>query len=310
MLFMKGTIVSRISTQNEGALEVLYNQTYQKLIDYINNTDDVLENKNTISAYSLYGILKDYYADLSGIMDSESEELKELVEQINAFISNGYQKVVSSKKSNKLMSGIENLLGKIKDSKQNDMMAKRYLGIRFYIRQDTTSAVLDVLEDNKYKKVILNRDLASDELYYGENSLEDYEVIDFAYDRLMDLFDVIDSYRDYLPEQIDSDIALDDYACKPYEYATYSTPISSEMVRGEIFVNSNGYVDFDMNITRENNQYHYINSYSRSLKELIRDKSMDLLKKVEVDVNTLEEPIKGIVESYMANRRNLEKSAG
>ena len=125
MLFMKGTIVSRISTQNEGALEVLYNQTYQKLIDYINNTDDVLENKDTISAYSLYGILKDYYADLSGIMDSESEELKELVEQINAFISNGYQKVVSSKKSNKLMSGIENLLGKIKDSKQNDKRRRR-----------------------------------------------------------------------------------------------------------------------------------------------------------------------------------------
>lgn len=307
---MKGTNISRISTQNEGALEVLYNQTYQNVSDYISNTDDVIENKDTISAYSLYSILKDFYADLAGIMDAESEELKELVEAINAFISNGYQKVVSSKKSNKLMNGIESLLLKIKDSKQNEMMAKRYLGIRFYIRRDTTSAVLDVLEDNKYKKVILNRDLASDELYYGENSVEDYDVIDFAYDRLMDLFDLIDSYREYLPEQIDTDIALDDYACKPYEYATYSTPIASEMVTGEIFVNSNGYVDFDMNITRENNKYHYINSYSRSLKELIRERSTELLKKISVDVNTLEEPIKEIVVAAIANKRNLEKSAG
>lgn len=307
---MKTTNIGRISTQNEGTLEVLYNQTYQKVMDYISKTEDVLEDKDTISAYSLYSILKDYYADLDVVMGADSEELKALIENINEFIANDYKKVVGTKKSNKIASGIDKLLGHIKDNKSMENVGKRYLNIRFYIRQDTTSAVLEVLEDNKYKKVIINRDLASDDIYYGENSMEDYEVVDFIYDGLIRLFDVIDSYRDSLPEQIDADLALDDYACRPYEYAKYSAPIKSEMITGEIFVNSNGYVDFDINLTRENNQYHYINSYSKNLKDLIRRENIALLKKVAVDVNSLEEPLKGIVIASLANDVNIKQYVG
>ncbi|MDE6141901.1 MAG: hypothetical protein K2G03_04800 [Bacilli bacterium] len=307
---MKGTNKGKVITQNEGALEVLYNQTYQKIMDYINKTEDVLDDNKTISAYSLYSILKNYYAGLDVAMGSDSEELKTLVEDINSYVANGYRKVVSVKKSSKLISGFVKLIGRLRDSKQMESMPKRYLGVRFYIRQDATSAVLDVLEDNKYKKVILCRDVASDEIYYGENSVEDYEVIDFAYDRLIELFDTIDAYRESLPEQIDADLALDDYACKPYEYAKYSAPILSDMVSGEVFVNSNGYVDFDINLTRENSQYHYINDYSRSVKELIRACSMDLLKKVPVDINKIQEPLKAIVEANLTNNRNLQKNAG
>ena len=307
---MKGTKVSRLSTQNEGALEVLYNQTYQKIMDYINQKEDVAEDSKTISAYSLYSILKSYYDGLDIAMSTESSELKELIEKMNNYIANGYTKVVNIKKSNKLAGGITKLFDKIKESKQVDVMNKRYLNLRFYIRRDTTSAVFDVLDENKYKKVIINRDVSSQEIYYGEHSMEDYEVIDFAYDKLISLFDIIDSYRSTLPEQIDADLVLDDYACRPYEYAKYSAPIASDIITGEIFVNSNGYVDFAIDLTRENNRYHYIDSYSKSLKELIREKSIDLLKKISIDVESLQEPIRGVVKESIANNRNYKKHIG
>lgn len=309
---MKGPKTGRISTQNDGVLEELYNQTYDKIMGYISDTEDVLDDQNTLSAYTLYDILKDYYSDLDNVMNADSKELKRLIEGINSYIANGYKRVVSVKNNNKLLHGFNDLLSKIKENKQLSTMNNRYLDIKFVIRKNSTNAIFDIIKDGKYKKVIICRDLNNQDIHYGENSEPDYDVINFAYDKLMNLFDTIDAYRESLPEQIEEDMALDDLACRTYEYARYTIPFKTEVVKGEIFVNSNGYVDVEMEMPREINPFYYnqMNNYSKKLQDLMREKSVDLLKKVPVDVDTLESPIKEIVIDYLTNEQDINKLVG
>lgn len=307
-LFMKGTKTGEVYIQNEGLREV-YNQTYQNIMQYINDVHDVVEGNNTISAYSLYSILKSYYGGLDYVMNTDSIEVKELIDSINSYIANGYKKIVSVKKSNGLLQGFNNLLRKMKKNNLLYTVNKRYLGIKFSIRKYSTNAVFDIVEDGKYKKLILCRDLESQDLYFGKNSTTiDSEVIKFIHDKLINLFDIIDAYRNVLPEPIDADLTLDDYACGTYEYAKYAIPFESKVVTGEIFVNSNGYVDVDMEIAKGIYPYYYrTDNYSSSLKDLIRERKMDILKKVPVDVNSIEAPIKEIVDNHLANNCNIKR---
>ncbi len=308
---MKGTKVSRVSTQNEGAFDAIYKQVWENVQNYLINEDDVLETQDTISAYSLYNILKGYYGPLEDIMGPESLELRDMVDDINAYVANGY-KVVGAKKSNKLLKAIDGLLIKIKDGEVNLVNGKKYTSMRFYIRADATSAVLDFIEDGKHKRVVVSRDLISQDLYYGKMSSTDGDMVDYIYDRLVSYFDLIDAYRDSLPEQIDSDVAMEELACRPYEYAKYAVPFATDTVMGEVYVNSNGYVDVDVNLTKEANPYRYINmgEWARNIKNLVEDKKIELLRKVPVNVESLDDPIKGIVIAQLADKRYLEKVVG
>lgn len=76
-----------------------------------------------------------------------------------------------------------------------------------------------------------------------------------------------------------------------------------------MYVNSNGYVDTDVNLAGEAG-YTRIDTYTKSVKALINENKLDILRKIPVKVSTLEEPIKDIVESSLANNRNLGKIVG
>lgn len=297
---MKGTMISRISTQNNEVLEESFKEISDKVQDYLLDTPNVADNDATISAYSLLEILRDYYSPLSDIMDPESEETKKIVSRINEHL-NGPKKVIGFRKSKNGASIINDLLGKI-GTKTTPVSGKEYTNMRYFIRDNSVGAILDYTNNGKYEKLVVCRDSNAHDLYYGQMSYVDNDIIDYIYDELIRDFDTIDAYRLSLPEQIDTDISYDDFACKPYEYAKYSVPFTSSMVNGEIFVNSNGYVDVDMHLTRENNPYAYtrIGEYQRNIKNLIEEIGADMLAKIPVDVDSIEEPLRGIVIASLA----------
>lgn len=305
---MKGTKISSYSTQNNEVLNGLYNKALTRVRSYIETEEDVVDTKDTISAYNLYNIVKGYYEPLESVMSAESEELEDIIADINEYLNGEPKKVINFRRSNKLTDGINDLLGKISGNGKS-ISGKTYLNIRFYIREDSTSAVLEYVEEGKHKKVVICRDLVSQDLYYGKSSSTDYDVVDHIYTRLIGAFDLIDSYRNKLPEQVDTDISYDDFACKPYEYARFSVPFANDFLQGEVYVNSNGYVDTDVNLAGEAG-YTRIDTYTKSVKALINENKLDILRKIPVKVSTLEEPIKDIVESSLANNRNLGKIVG
>ena len=46
------------------------------------------------------------------------------------------------------------------------------------------------------------------------------------------------------------------------------------------------------------------------MKDLMRSTSLEVLKKIPIDVKTLEEPIRSIVEEKLTNNCNLQKFVG
>lgn len=297
---MKETKISRISTQNNELLASAYKETYDKVQDYLDSTPDVLEDNSTISVSTLLEILKDYYSPLSNVMEIDSKYNKELIDNINVYL-NGPKKVIGIRKSKNSSNVINELLSKI-TTKGEPKSGKYYTNVSYFIREDSTGAILEFMEDGKHKKLVVCRHKTNYDLFYGQMSEVDNEVVDYIADDLVRVFDLIDGYRDSLPEQIDTDIALDDFACKPYEYAKFSVPFTSPMVRGEVFVNSNGYVDADIHLTKENNPYAYtrIDEYQKNIRNLVEEVGSEMLDKIPIDVDSLDEPIRGIVVSELA----------
>ncbi len=297
---MKGTSAVRISCQNDEFFKELFELTYEGVESYVKHEKDVKESEMTISAYRLYSILKEHYHDLESIMCYDSVELKKIINEINAQID-GPKSMVNNNRTKRIFGRLDSLFERIRDNGSLNFK-KRYLGIRFYIRENTTFAVLDLVENGQYKSMTLCRNLGSDSLYYGENSYEDFDAVDLIYDKLVELLDTIDNYRSTLPEQVDEVVDIDRFACRPHETSAFTTSFADDIFVGEVLVNSNGLVDCNIRMLCQKEGYNCFslnNDWMKKTKRYLDEQKMEILKKIAIDVESLEGPIKGIITSQL-----------
>lgn len=302
------TIEESVYSKEKSDFYTLYNDFYQKLVNYQEETMDVENAEDTISAYCLYNILKNYYQDLEDIMNCSSQVIKDLLLDINRFIVLG-DTCTKLRKSSIMPKNIFNLIIKLQEQNNLKTSNKKYNGVKFYIGSNATYAMFDVVIDGKYKKVIVCRDLINHDLYYGRDSIVDNQVIDYIYNRLIDIFNLIDNYRPSLPEDLDFDFYTEVEACRPYEYNEYVIPFNNELLKGEISINTNGCVNFKTQIIESEDPfglYTRLDSYAKDLHEVFNKDDIESLKKMPVNINDLEEPIKDIVINYLYDNKSKE----
>lgn len=262
----------------------------RKINIFCNENKEIKASKNCISAWDLVNILKDYYHELYDIFDEESAFYQELLDEINSLISPDYVSVLKRKNStltfDKIRLIVKDGLSKIIDHNYN-LRGIKCDDIRVAICQDISAIKLGIHENYELKPIVVCRDIEAGQLHLAKASNNNEKLLEQIRSKLVNIFDIIDSFRATMPvpsegDTIDNDSFSEDAFANGNRYVI---KFDHDLFKGEVEVLANGKVNYSLVLNLENQEY-----------ELAKTIRVDeIMSKIPIDVLELKDPIKSIV---------------
>lgn len=243
------------------------------LINYYLSSDDIVDSNEFVSVYSLIQIIK--------------EELERLCEiTVNHTFKNKIND--DSKSKNKFM-----FLNK-KEKEEKDKCSGIY-----YYGFDNTSEIGMCL-DTGYVRV--SKDRNCDEIYFGYiSNNSDKEYVAKYYDDIMNYFSILEDFIYFTDCHIIDNKFYEKNVC---------TVLPEQKIFDSLFdvslsVNENVKLEIYISINKEiDSSYIYNREWFKRVKlsDYVNENKLDILKKIPVEVSSLNEPFRKMVEKKNKNK--------
>lgn len=263
----------------------------RKINYFCNERKEIKASTTSISAWDLVGILKDYYQELYDLFDEESPIYQELLDEINKIISPDYISVLKKKNSSFSFSQIrlivKDSLIKIIDNNYK-LRGIKCDDIKVAIGQNVSAIKLSIHENYELKPIVICRDIEAGQLYLAENSYNNEQLIDKIRCELVNIFDIIDSYRATIPRLADININEDVFDASLVNNGNkYVIEFDDDAFKGRVEVLYNGKINYSLMLKSESEEYE--------LSKTIRIE--EIMSKIPIDIASLKDPIKSIILS-------------
>lgn len=262
----------------------------RKINVFCNENKEIKASKTCISAGDLVNILKDYYEELYEMFDEDSEFYQELLDEINSLISPDYVSVLKMKNSkinfNQIRLIVRDSLGKIIDHNYK-LRGIKCDNIRVAICQNVSAIKLDIHENYELKPIVVCRDIEAGQLHLAKGSNNNERLLEQIRGKLVNIFDVIDSFRATMPRpSTDDDLGDEAFSDEALTNGNkYVIEFANEIFKGKVEVLANGKVNYSLSLCLEDKEYE--------LTKTIRVE--EIMSKIPIDVLELKDPIKSII---------------
>lgn len=264
----------------------------RKINCFCNEKKEIKASRTCISAWDLVNILKDYYRELYDMFDENSNFYQELLDEINSLISPDYisvlNKRVGSYTFNQIRLLVKDSLFKIIDHNYN-LRGIKCDSINVAICQEISAIKLSIHENYELKPIIVCRDIEAGRLYLAKDSNNNEKLLEQIRTKLVNIFDVIDSFRATMPRTSANNEITD--ASFSEEFVTngnkYEIEFDNEIFKGKVEVLSNGKVSYSLKVSSEDKEYELSKTINVE----------EIMSKIPIDVSELKDPIKSIVFS-------------
>ncbi|MDE5629970.1 MAG: hypothetical protein K2I70_00065, partial [Bacilli bacterium] len=159
--------------------------------------------------------------------------------------------------------------------------------IKVAICQNVSAIKLDIHDNYELKPIVVCRDIDAGQLHLAKNSNNNEKLLEQIRGKLVNIFDVIDSFRATMPIPKEEDI-IDDRIFSDETVDNdnkYIIEFDEELFKGKVVVLANGNVNFSLLLCVDDQEYE--------LSKTIRVD--EIMSKIPIDVSELKDPIKSIV---------------
>lgn len=264
----------------------------RKINWFCNDNKEIKASKESISAWDLVNILKGYYKELYDMFDENSSFYQELLDEINSLISPDYVSVLNKRMGsytfNQIRLLVKDSLFKIIDHNYS-LRGIKCDSISIAICQEISAIKLSIHENYELKPIVVCRDIEAGRLYLAKDSSNNEKLLEQIRTKLVNIFDIIDSFRATMPRTSDSNDIND--ASFSEDFVTngnkYEIEFDNETFKGKVEVLSNGKVNYSLVIYSGDQEYELSKTINVE----------EIMSKIPIDVSALKDPIKSIVLS-------------
>ncbi len=285
-----------------------FDELNRKISNYCFEQKIIDISVNSLSVADLLTILREYYQEIYDIYDHNSEFYKNFLNEVNNALF--VEQVLKTRKGGQ---GLEKIRQMVRQGLFS--MGKPWQNLNknrcqdFYvcIKQNVCAIMLDIYEKGQARPVIVCRDIEGGQLYLAKGSNMDTNLLERMRPELLNIFDIVDSYRGTLPESANDLVLTEEIIRKDdiYEGRYYDVPFGNELFAGVVRVYANGKVEFDLKIVAQDEKVNVSQVLSSSNVE-------NILKRICVNMDDLKEPIRSIVLSsfekeYYVTKEGIKK---
>lgn len=271
-----------------------------KVNTYCNDHKSVKLSKESISIADLITILKEYYQELHDLNDPKSEAYKDILDEINSIISPEYAAVLKKRRSNVNVGKIRKIIMHGISVIGSPRHKNRCTGIKVCIKREICAILLDIYEQGERKPIILCRDIDAGRVHLAKDSHNNERLLDMIRSKIVNIFDIVDSYRATLPRSEDSSEITEEIINNHnvYDGDYFEVPFLNPLFKGNIRVYGSGDVTLDMEVLVGD-------EFKDIYKVLDKDTIANILERTSLDIPELKDPIKSIVLASFEKEYNV-----
>ena len=248
-----------------------YNNYKNKIEEYL-NIDDVVDDSDTISAYTLYEMVNNKFERLRSIHDDNDFEKKVLSIYMKKNIKNFINVMKSRRKECSIIPSVY---------------------------EDSLEIMLTIGgRDTKY----LKKDIGDEHFYCDKyQDMIDNEIIDGCLHEIYNVFDTLEEFLNF--------VNLSDNDTPQYnKYGNFGF-IVDDTFEGKISYDDKGNVDYKLKFLGMNYNEKDRNWYGEreSIESIVNNNSLNLLKKIPISVHTLNGVFKKIYDENYEKQKTYSK---